>query len=61
MFHRELSLVRDSEDTTLKIISENGDRSKCKFPRAFPVTGIAYVSARDNLFVRTGWLRKIED
>lgn len=25
MFHRELSLVRDSEDTALKIISENGD------------------------------------
>ena len=61
MFYRELSLVRDSEDTTLKIISEKESRKKCRigFHGRFPLQ-------KPRMLVRciracfkeeTGWLR----
>jgi len=37
MFYRELLLVRDSEDTTLKIISENGAEVSVSFHGRFPL------------------------
>ena len=61
MFYRELSLVRDSEDTTLKIISEKESRKKDRigFHGRFPLQ-------KPRMLVRciracfkeeTGWLR----